>query len=182
MSAARHSTDANDAAKRLHTAIQDLRDKAAHGQHANFESLDALLKSIVCLHFNTARTMYAVHQFPVPDRRDHTVRAPASTDIPTPLAALEALLAECELTLDYRPTFRHAMSDAHASIQQAKKPRTVLHGTVELGESIGDDSITLGELFDIPAPVKTDPAVLAFARGMAATDGSGAVVREVAHG
>jgi len=186
MSATRHATDANDEAGRVHLIVQRMCEQSLLGVSPTPEELAALHRSLACVRYHTARTVYATSQFPAPERRvqprEQVVRAPASTDIPTPLAALETLLAECELTLDYRPTFRHAMSDAHASIQQAKKPRTVLHGTVELGESIDDDSITLGELFDIPALVKADPTVLAFARGMAATDGPGAVVREVAHG
>jgi len=37
----------------------------------------------------------------------------------TPLQALVKLLAECERGLDFRPSFRHAMSDAHAAIVNA---------------------------------------------------------------
>lgn len=37
-------------------------------------------------------------------------------DVLTPLQALETLVQECELTLDYRPSFRRAMSDAYTTI------------------------------------------------------------------
>lgn len=180
MTAARHSQDANNEALRLRLAIQDLSARLAFGDAVTTEHLDDLLRKSACVQYHTARTMHAVTLFPAPERRAPPAPPIALGDIPTPLAALETLLAECELTLDYRPTFRHAMSDSHASIQQAKNPRLALHGSIELGESI-DDTLDFEGLFDIPEPAPFNSQVLAAARGMAVTDGLMAAVREVAH-
>lgn len=91
-------------------------------------------------------------------------------DILTPLQALEALLAQCELTLDYRPDFRLAMSNAHTAIHLATNPPT----DHEPGESI-DDDVSWADLFGEPDPSAFNPQVLAVARGMAQP-------LEVAHG
>lgn len=172
MTAARHAADANAEALRLHLAIQGLCEKVGLGETITIENLGAVLRTSACVQFHTARTMYAVSQFATPDRR---APAPAPLgDIPTPLAALEVLLAEAELSLDYRTSFRHAMSSAHCAIANASKLRAVLHGEIVLGErvEIGDEELTFGDLFGEPDRSAIDVAVLACARGMTATDGA----------
>jgi hypothetical protein len=176
MSANRHAADANDEAGRVHLIVQAMCEQSLLGVAPTSEELAALHRSLACVRYHAARTVYATSQFPAPDRR-----APAATatlgDIPTPLAALETLLAECELTLDYRPTFRHAMSTAFASIAEAKKPRAALPDSIVLGERIevGDEELTFAHLFGEPDRSTFNPRVLAAARGMAQPS-------EVAHG
>ena len=176
MSAARHAKDANDEAGRVHLTVQAMCEQSLLGVAPTSEELAALHRSLACLRYHAARAVYAAGQFPSPDRR-----APAAAplgDIPTPLAALEVLLAECELTLDYRPSFRHAMSSAHCAIVNVKaQPAPALHGSIVLGERIevGDDELTFGDLFGEPDPSVFNPQVLATARAMA-------LPREVVHG
>jgi hypothetical protein len=183
VTAARHACDANAEALRLHLAIQGLCEKSALGESITPEQLATLLRSSGCVQYHTARTTHAVALFPSPDRRAPIV-VPTLSDIPTPLAALEALLAECDNSMDYRTTFRYAMSSAHTAIVNAKNPRPALHGTLELGERIelGDDEdLTFGDLFGEPDQKAFEPTVLEIARGMAATDGAIAThAREVA--
>jgi hypothetical protein len=94
--------------------------------------------------------------------------------------ALEALLVECELTLDRRHSYRRAMSNAHTALLQAKEAHVpALHGTITLGGP-EDEDLTFGELFGEPDRSSFSPVVVSIARGIAATDG--AVAREVAHG
>lgn len=172
MSAVRHATDANAEAMRLHLAIQGLCERSALGESITPEQVSALMRSSACVQFHTARALYATSQFAAPERRAPAA-APAG-DIPTPLAALEVLLSECELTLDYRPSYRYAMSNAHCAIVNAKKPRQVLHGEVMLGERIelgGDEDQTFGDLFGEPDPNLVSLEVLKLTQRMSdATD------------
>lgn len=175
MTAARHAKDANAEALRLSLALEDIFANALLGVLPTTEQLGTLRSQSRFVQFNTARTMHATAMFPTPDRR--APPAEPIGDIPTPLAALEVLISEAELTLDYRPSFRAAISNAHTAAINAKKPRVVLQDSIVLGERIevGNDDLTFGDLFGEPDPSAFNPKVLATARGMAQP-------REVAHG
>lgn len=163
MTATRHATDANAEALRLSLALEDICANALLGVSPTTEQLGTLRSQSQFVQFNTARTMHATAMFPAPDRR-----APPPEnlgDIPTPLAALEVLLAECDKALDYRPSFRHAMANAHCAIVNAKIP-VAAPSAHEPGESI-DDTFSFAELFGEPDLSAFDPQVLAIARGMA---------------
>lgn len=77
MSAARHATDANTEAIRLHVAIQTLCERNALGNNITAEELGALLRGSVGVQYHTARTLYAVGQFHATDRRDVAAVIPA---------------------------------------------------------------------------------------------------------
>lgn len=70
MSAARHATDANEEAKRLHMSIQDLCERSVLGENITPEQIGALLRTSACVQYHTARTQYAVAQFADQERRD----------------------------------------------------------------------------------------------------------------
>lgn len=72
--------------------------------------------------------------------------------IPTPLQALVALLAECEKSLDFRPSFRGAMSDAYTAILNPLPAGAALMQSITLGESLEtpDTELTFTELFGEP--------------------------------
>lgn len=167
MTANRHATDANDEARRVHLTVQDMCAQSLLGVAPTSEELAALHRSLACVRYHVARTVFATSQFPAPDRR--APPAEPIGDIPTPLAALEVLIAEAELTLDYRPSFRLAISNGHTAAINAKKPRAVLQDSIVLGERIevGDDDLTFGELFGEPDASAFNPQVLAIARGVA---------------
>lgn len=168
MTAHRHASDAHDEAGRVHLIVQDMCAQSLLGVAPTSEELGALHRSLACVRYLLSRTVYATSLFPAPDRRAPV--AASVGDIPTPLAALEVLLAEAELTLDYRPSFRLAMSNAHTAIHQSKAPPC----THEPGESI-DDDLSFADLFGEPDPSAFNPQVVAIARGMAQSP-------EVVHG
>lgn len=69
MSAARHATDANSEALRMHLTVQALCERALLGENISPEDLGALLNASRCVQYNTARTLYAVNLFETRDRR-----------------------------------------------------------------------------------------------------------------
>ena len=153
MSANRHASDAHDETGRVHLIVQAMCEQSLLGVAPTSEELAALHRSLACVRYHVARTVFATSQFPMPDRRA-PVAAPVG-DIPTPLAALEVLLAEAELSLDYRPSFRYAMANAHTVIVNASEMRNE------------DDDLTFADLFGEPDPSAFNPQVLAAARAMA---------------
>lgn len=67
----------------------------------------------------------------------------ANAFAPTPLQALIALLAECELSLDYRPSFRYAIAEGYTAVLSPRPARILADGqTITLGSG---DSIETSE-------------------------------------
>ncbi len=92
----------------------------------------------------------------------------------TPLQALEVLLAECELTLDHRPSFRAAMSNAHTAIIAARD--SIAAPSLNAIETSEDDcELSFRDLFGEPDPSAFNPQVLAIARSLGQAN-------EVVHG